>query len=318
MTMSELPAGYILQRPTREDAPLVHQLLLAYDVAVYGEEDSDINDLLDDWSDMDLNEDAWLLFAEDGRLVGYAGIEDRKQNHFYLDYFTHPAQPTDELDRFLVALGEKRVREKAADAAGRIVTIIPSTAKRDALVLSAAGYAVGKHYFRMLIEMEAEPPKPVWPPELTIRNVIPGEDDRTLFEFIQTAFDWPGREVNNTIEEWRSFMMRPDHFIPELWFLIHHDGELVGTALCYDYVDYGWERQLAVRKDWRGRGLGATILRYVFGVFYERGRRQVALGVEANNTSAIAFYERVGMKMVRRYDEYRKAIKILPEINHGL
>lgn len=312
--MSELPAGYTLRRPTRDDAPLVHQLLLAYDVAVYGEEDSDINDMLDDWSGMELNKDAWLLFTEDGRLVGYVGVEDRDKNHFYLDYFTHPthpidpAQPIDGLDRFLVGLGEKRVREKAAAEPGRIVTIIPSTAERDARVLSAAGYEVGKHYFRMLIEMENAPPAPTWPPELTIRNVIPGEDDLALFEFIQTAFDWPGRDANNTLEQWRGFMMRPDHFIPELWFLIHYEDELIGAALCYDYVDYGWVRQLAVRKDWRGRGLGATILRYVFGVFYERGRDQVALGVEANNTHAVAFYERVGMKMVRRYDEYRKAL----------
>ncbi len=307
--MNNLPAGYTLQRPTRDDAPLVHQLLLAYDVAVYGEEDSDINDLLDDWSGMDLNKDAWLLFAADGRLVGYTGIEDRKQNHFYLDYFTHPTLPTDELDRFLVALGEERIREMAAAMPGRIVTIIPSTAERDIRVLSAAGYEVGKHYFRMLLEMEDAPPPPIWPPQLTIRNVIPGEDDQALFEFIQTAFDWPGREANNTLEAWRGFMMRPDHFISELWFLIHHEDQLIGAALCYDYIDYGWVRQLAVRKDWRGRGLGATILRYVFGVFYERGRDQVALGVEANNTDAIAFYERVGMKMVRRYDEYRKPIE---------
>jgi ribosomal protein S18 acetylase RimI-like enzyme len=176
-------------------------------------------------------------------------------------------------------------------------------------VLEAAGYRVNKHYFRMMIEMDERPPMPVWPAGLVLRNVVPGQDDGSLFEFIITAFDWPGREAHVTFEQWQDHMMRPDHFIPELWFLLYDGDALIGAALCYDYVDYGWVRQLAVRKDWRGRGLGAALLRHAFAVFFERGRRQVALGVEANNVNALEFYNHVGMEMMRQYDEYRKMIK---------
>jgi ribosomal protein S18 acetylase RimI-like enzyme len=101
-------------------------------------------------------------------------------------------------------------------------------------------------------------------------------------------------------------MMRPDHFSPELWFLAYHREALVGAALCFDYPQYGWVRQLGIVQTWRRKGLGSALLQNAFQVFYQRGHKQVALGVSSENPDAYSFYEKIGMRRVRQYDEYQK------------
>jgi ribosomal protein S18 acetylase RimI-like enzyme len=62
---------------------------------------------------------------------------------------------------------------------------------------------------------------------------------------------------------------------------------------------------LAVRPRWRRRGLGEALLRAAFAALYERGRRRVGLGVDAENvTGALRLYERVGMRVIRQSDNW--------------
>jgi ribosomal protein S18 acetylase RimI-like enzyme len=172
---------------------------------------------------------------------------------------------------------------------------------RDAL--EAAGFAPARYHFRMQIEMTAPPETPGWPAGWTIRNHIPGADDRRVFDFIKTAFARPGREPAR-FDEWRAYMMREDHFRPDLWHLLFDGQELVGAALCFAYPLYGWIRQLGVDPARRRQGIGTGLLQYAFAEFYQRGQPVVALGVEATNADAYRLYERAGMRRVRQYDEY--------------
>ena len=41
-------------------------------------------------------------------------------------------------------------------------------------------------------------------------------------------------------------MMRPDHYHPELWYLLELQGEIIGAALCFTYPETGWLRQMGV------------------------------------------------------------------------
>ena len=93
-----------------------------------------------------------------------------------------------------------------------------------------------------------------------------------------------------------------------IWFLLFDGEDLIGVALCYDYADYGWVRQLGVAPSRRRQGLGSALLQYAFRVFFERGHRKVALGVDSERPTAQALYENVGMECVRRYDEYQKPL----------
>jgi ribosomal protein S18 acetylase RimI-like enzyme len=110
--------------------------------------------------------------------------------------------------------------------------------------------------------------------------------------------------------EWRGFMMARETFKPELWFLAEAGGRIVAAALCPDYGDHGWLRQFAVVRDFRGRGIGAALLRHVFREQFACGNKSVGLVVDSyNRTGARAVYERAGMHLDRQHDAYEKVIR---------
>lgn len=301
---------FLMRRPAVDDAQAVLELMIARDIADYGEPDSSLEDLLYDWGDIDLNQDSWLLFAPDNTLAGYAAIYKNNAD-FAFDLYSHPAYEADKPGESLLGLGEERIEAQLAGdkelGAGSASTVVALVNTADRQALEKAGYKPQKYYFRMLIELDALPGEPVWPEDCELRTIIPGQDDQMIYDFIQAAFDKPGR-TPPSFESWRDYMMRPDHFVPELWFLLFQRQELIGAALCYDDPEFGWVRQLGVSSSWRQQGLGSKLLRHTFSVFFERGRKQIALGVDSTNPTAVSFYEKVGMKCVRRYDEYHKVL----------
>jgi mycothiol synthase len=65
-----------------------------------------------------------------------------------------------------------------------------------------------------------------------------------------------------------------------------------------------------VRRPWRGRGLGEALLRHSFVEFHRRGRRAVALGVDADSlTGATRLYERAGMHVDQVHELYTKVVR---------
>ncbi|MGH7357814.1 MAG: GNAT family N-acetyltransferase, partial [Candidatus Rokuibacteriota bacterium] len=93
----------------------------------------------------------------------------------------------------------------------------------------------------------------------------------------------------------------------ELWFLLEEGDELAGICLCGPHAagesDFGWVVVLAVRRPWRRRGLGLTLLRHAFRELRRRGMTRAGLDVDAENlTGAVRLYEGAGMRVVKRRD----------------
>ena len=309
--MNELSQDLIMRRPTVNDGQATVDIMIACDIAEYGEPDSDLEDLLYDWEDIDLAQDAWLVFTTDNKLVGYAALY-RNNNDFSFDFNVHPTYAGNNLHAYLLAQCEARALAQLTDAGesqeGTASTIISqvNTASRQAL--EQAQFEPRKYHFRMQIESDTLPPHPTWPEGCTLRTIIAEQDDQMVYEFIQTAFAQPGR-TPPSFENWRDYMMRPDHFEKDLWFLLFHGEELIGAALCYDYSEFGWVRQLGVAPSWRGKGVGSALLQYTFHVFYyQQGHQKVALGVDSTRPQAQSLYENAGMICVRRFDEYHKSL----------
>ena len=58
------------------------------------------------------------------------------------------------------------------------------------------------------------------------------------------------------------------------------------------------------------------MLLHSFGEFYRRGKRKVALGVDADSlTGALRLYEKAGMRVLRQFDMYEKEIRPGKEIS---
>jgi mycothiol synthase len=232
---------FTIRHPSQEDAQATLDLLIACDIAEYGEPDTDLADVLHQWDGIDLSRDAWLVFSAEHKLVGYAAVFKRSAS-FSFDFYTHPDDAINDLKAHLLARCEARVHEQLAanpaTTGTTLTTIIPSVCRADIAVIEAVGFEPCKYYLRMQVDLDGRPAVPTWPDSCVLRTVIPGQDDRIVYDFIYTTFDWR-EDAPPTFEWWRDYMMRPDHFEPDLWFLLFHQETLIGAALCYDYTDCG-------------------------------------------------------------------------------
>lgn len=294
-----------IRRPVMEDAQAVLDLMIACDIAEFGEPDSSLEDVVDDWSEANLEQDAWLATAPDGQVVGYAGVFPGGQR-IMLDLYVHPSLAPAGLAQRLLTLCEAWANEiTPAGSQATAVIYFPQSSQAERQVAEALGFRLQRYHYSMRIAFDAPPPAPAWPEGITLRTVLPGQDDRQVYELIQAAFERPGR-IRPTFESWHHFMMKASNFESDLWVLAYHGDELVGAILCFDYPQYGWVRQLGVVESWRRHGLGSALLLHMFGIFYRRGHTSVGLGVEAENERAYHLYEAVGMKRARQFVEYGK------------
>ena len=315
-----LPEGYTIRRPAPDDFAAVLGLLTASDIAEFGETDTSAEDLRAEWRELYLAADAWLVVAPEGAPAGYAAVGHRAWVQIFADVYVHPEHEGKGIGAQLVRLTEARAREFVPQAppAARVTLSNTINGANEAArrLLEGEGYGPVRRFWRMVIAMDEPPPAPEWPAGIAVRRFHPGRDERAVYATVTDAFRDMWGYIPPTFEEWRGFMIEREDFDPSLSFLAIAEGrdgedeEIAGVALCLPRLEMGWVRSLAVRRPWRGQGLGMALLREAFGEFYRRGRREVGLGVDAQSpTGAARLYERAGMRVARQFDSYQKELR---------
>src|SRR5882672_2994529 len=167
-----LPAGYGMRAPREEDAEAVVTLLRACDVAIFGEPDTDIKDVRDEWSTpgFDLGRDAWLIQGVDGAAAGLGWIRRRAEWDFDGDLRVLPGESVDSLAPLILEAIEGRARELATGAPQGVALCFFAASVETELrsMLERSGYDKARTYFRMRIDL----PVPVG------SDVFPFGDDR--------------------------------------------------------------------------------------------------------------------------------------------
>ncbi len=88
--MNDLRKGFVARAPTKEDFRAVADLILASDLAGFGEPDYLEEELLAEWKDLDLETDAWVMVTLGGELAGYAAVEHRRHALINAEGYVHP------------------------------------------------------------------------------------------------------------------------------------------------------------------------------------------------------------------------------------
>jgi len=299
---------FTFRSPTLDDAKLTLDLMIRCDIHETGEADSEMEDLVADWKELDLSQDAWLVFTPENDLIGYASVNPWVTDLKY-DIYVEPTMDDNELVPELLSRCEMRGTELAKDFVNaKCYSVSVNQQLGNALINT--GFEIKKYIYNMQAQFDTSPPPAQLPAGISVRNPIPGQDEQKIYEVIQSAFERPGRTAPS-FDDWKGFMLRPEIFKPELWFLAMQGEEMIGACLAYEYSesDQGWVRQLGVLESHRRTGLGSALLGHAFIEFYKRGFKKVGLAVESDNQRAIHFYENVGMKQIRRLDEYIKSFK---------
>jgi mycothiol synthase len=306
-----LPPGYAVRAAGAADAPAIQVLLDACETADCGEDrmvDFEIaGDLLD--PDIDVARD-WILVVDVGggpAAFGQAycdpGGEPWTAAWVAPDHRGLGLAPT------VLDIAEQRVRRRVADGTADRPSLLTTCEDFKAgriAWLRGRGYRRVRDSFAMRIDLAREFAEPAWPAGFDIRSARLPDDARPVCEADTEAFrEHFGYRVLS-FEAWSAWYRSQPAFDPELWLVAWVGDRVAGEVHGVVRGETGYVGSVAVRKEYRGRGVALALLLEVFARFHARGRDDVNLFVDAENTTgALGLYEKAGMTVWRRFGTYR-------------
>lgn len=305
MVTSRPPHGYRLRRPCADDADAVTDLKRRVEIAYRGESPVTTNDVVEEWSLPRLRpeEDLWLVEAARGEVVGYAFVWPEDPPLMYVaEQTVHPAHRGHGLSALLLDLCEERA-ERAAQGTGhgRGVVLCVWTHESDASrssLFEARGYRHVRTFLRLAADL-ADPPPPTWPAGIAVRGFRLRQDAAAVHAALDEAFRDHWRPEVLSLEEWRAYRLERPGLDLGLWWVAWDGEEVAGALEAAETPLGGYIEELAVRRPWRGRGLGRALLLQAFAELRRRGCTSVFLGVDSENpTGAVGLYGSVGMRAV--------------------
>ena len=315
---------FIIRPPQEADIPAIVDLLNASSLEITGTQDSSVEDYTRTWRTPGYAaaQDSRIATSADGQIVAVVHAYARAP---YVSNFlwiaVHPAYRGHGLGTYLTHWGETRIRERMLDAPpdARV------TVRRDALstyqpaaeLFRNSGYQHVRSSYTMVIEMDAPPSAPTWPPGIRLQSMA-SDQEEAVYRAKQEAFkdhwgyvDAPFEEI---FQRWQYYITSHPHYDPSVFFLAMDGAEIAGLVLCFpkdnEFPDMAWVDDLGVRRPWRRHGLALALLHHAFGEFHRRGIKKVGLGVDASSlTGATRLYEKAGMHVFRQYDTYEKELR---------
>ncbi|MEU6199444.1 mycothiol synthase [Streptomyces sp. NPDC047061] len=231
-----------------------------------------------------------LLLSVGGELVGYAQLEDTDPVEApAAELVVHPAHRGHghgrALGAALLAASGKRLRVWAHGG--------HSAARHLAQVLGLTLFRELRQMRRPLTDLDL--PDPKLPEGVTVRTFVPGRDDAAWLAVNAAAFAHHPEQGSLTQRDLDDRMAQP-WFDPAGFFLAERGGELLGFhwTKVHDAEGLGEVYVLGVSPAAQGGGLGKSLTTIGLRYLADRGLPTAMLYVDADNTAAVAVYERLG------------------------
>ncbi|MFG3380826.1 GNAT family N-acetyltransferase [Streptomyces sp. NPDC047999] len=284
------------------DAPAVCALMNAVDLVEIGRPETDQHTVEADLRhpDTDVDRDTWLVTDGTGDPVGYAVVwNDSDEGDIGVDLYALPGRG--DVTALLLRLAEERAAAMASGAARAVLHLhLNSEPALDTGLLGERGWDTVRRHQVMTRPLSARAdtaPAPL--PGLSLRDCRAEEDRRRAHALVEETF---AEHFGHHPRGYTSWLDDIDGARLD-WSLVwiastEAEGDVAVLLTRDDREAMGWIRNLGVRKEVRGRGIGGHLLRHAFGVYAARGRDLVGLGVDTSNeTRALALYEAHGMAL---------------------
>ncbi len=267
-----------------------------------------------------LNDEAWLDYV-DGNRPGFAAILVNETGHDHLVAYGQVTK-TGESSWSLHTVIDPHHRFGAVDEANALVTAGLHAVEEDGggdvqywvshptALNDAMSAEHGLHRGRDLLQMRVDLPL-AERTDLVTRPFEPGRDEEAWVRVNNRAFAWHPEQGGWTVDALRRRELE-DWFSPEGFLLHEIDGELAGfcwTKVHKDPVPMGEIYVIAVDPDHGGKGLGRQLTAAGLQSLAQRGERTGMLFVDADNTTAVRLYEKLGFHVNHVTRAYRTAAK---------
>jgi mycothiol synthase len=304
-----LPAGYAVRPATRDDVDTMVAVANAYDVADFGRADTAREHLLDGLHvpGFDPTYDSWLVLDSRGHPAAFGIVEPEAVRVVGAFGRVHPEHRGRGIGAFLVDAMEARAAEIARDRAeDRIVhNTVTSTDAAARRLLDDRGYGLVRFFWHMERGLRRADWRVADGSGFSFRAAETEDDLRAARAALDEAFRDHWMLQPWAFENWRRHLAETAVSV-----LVASEGsDVAGVVTWMPTSDAGWIEEIGVREPYRGRGLGALLLRHAFARLAGAGIHEVRLNVDAQNaTGATRLYERVGMRVHREWLVYEKPV----------
>jgi len=308
--MKKLEHGYFSRHPKMEDLPEVVSLINATS-ASFGDSEvgANFDEMAKFWSsgEVDMDRDLWVVESPSGQIVGYEEFENRFQ-HCVLagDGYVHPHHRGKGIgSTMLNALVERGKEEISLAPANAKVFIRNGFGAKEVNAMDMymdLGFIVSRYHWRMQIDLRKLPELVPLPDGIRLEPFDVDQHDHLLWEAHHDAFKDHWGHVLRPYTYWLDHVRGFSEFDPALWLVAWDGDEIAGYSLNRRKTEIGWVSTLGVRRPWRRRGLGYSLLMRSFRALYQAGLTRVGLTVDSENpTGATRLYERAGMSVANQY-----------------
>jgi mycothiol synthase len=310
----ELPAGYQLRSPEPGDLDAVAVVLIADQLAEGGPVVLDAGFVRDEWSraGFSLAANAWVVADGAGTIAGYVQATSEEPGTTDCWGVVHPRHRGRGIGAALVGVTQERAARLAGGLpSGRLRHVVNAGDAAAADLLLASGLHLVRHFWHMQIDLPVQVDAGTVPDGIEIGGIDPATDLPLVKTVVDEAFADHWEYHPEPHDQWVADQTGRPAYDPALWLLATDAGQPAGALIGHVSEDQGWVDYIAVLAASRGRGAGAALLRRAFAMFAGRGIRRVVLAVDAQNaTGATALYERVGMRVVGRFDWWERPLGV--------
>ena len=311
---------------TMADLQQVVALINACGMAQMGAPQADEADVRVDWElpHFDTATSTRVVETDTGEIIGYIEVWDTDSLPVsnWVWGRVHPDYEGQGIGTALMEWAEARLQTTLARVPADLeVSYKSSTLNTYAParhLFESMGMELVRRFYRMVIELEGEPPEAVWPEGMRLTTFAEhGNLEAVIGAFDEAFKDHWGhvdQPLDEQVEKWRHWLEGSEDFDPTLWFVALDGEEIAGVSLCWPKMpedeEMGWVNILGVRRPWRKQGLGLALLHHTFGEFYRRSKARVGLGVDAGSlTGATRLYEKAGMHVAREFVSFEKVVR---------
>jgi GNAT superfamily N-acetyltransferase len=291
-----LPDGLTARALTLADVDEVIAMINACERADTGEPMWEREDLVADVSvdDFDPARD-WIGVFDGTRSVAWAMLEQGRRA--FVD--VHPDVRRRGIGTTLRAWTVERARAHGAD---RVAQTIDDRRTDVANTLRDAGYTPRHTSWILRMDHPAGPPV-VEPPEpIRLRRYRP-DDETELLTMFEEAFSEFECRLPSTLPTWRARTIGREGFHDEDMIVAVDGDRIVGGAFLIESGGSVWVDKFAVHRDHRHRGIARAMLAEAFARSYALGSSYTELNTDSR-TSALPFYERIGMRIRASYTNW--------------